>query len=113
MTNTLKFFYNGIKANGGKLQKAHFSDSPLHNRPAGTITIYARDYSRFSAEIREAFTVENDTDSMTDYFENDRIRVEPNYPLYAEVKKAVDAQAAHSKARQERRESLWAKKRAA
>jgi hypothetical protein len=91
MTNTLKFFWNGIKANGGKLQKCFYSNSALLHHPAGTITIYARDYSRFSSEVRSQFIVENDSDIMTDYFEEDRIRVLPDHPLYAQVKAACDA----------------------
>lgn len=96
---TLKFFWNGIKANGGKLQRCHYSDSQLINHPAGTLTIYARDYERFSAEVREHFQVQNDSDSMTDYFENDRIRVAPEHPLYAQVIDALNKQKAHGERR--------------
>ena len=97
----LKFFYNGIKSNGGKLQKAHYTVGNLGERyPENTITIYARDYSRFCADVRANFTVHNDTDSMTDYFDSDRIRVTPDHPLYAQVMVAVQAQEAHSKKRQ-------------
>ena len=39
----LKFFWNGIKENSGKLQRCHYSGSQLISFPAGTITIYARD----------------------------------------------------------------------
>lgn len=85
----LKFFYNGIKGSDGKLQKCYFWES-RGNFPEGTITIYAKEYKRFSAEVREHFTVENNTDSMTDYFEEDRIRVNPSHPLYAQVKAALD-----------------------
>ncbi len=43
----------------------------------------------FPKEIREAFTVENNSDSMTDYFENDSIRLLPGHPLYASAKSAA------------------------
>lgn len=86
---SLKFFYNGIKVNGGKLQKATFDDCPLRSYPNGTITIRAREYSGFSVEIAEAFTIENNTDTQTDYFEKDKIRVVPSHPLYAEVAAAT------------------------
>lgn len=93
MTQTaLKFFYNGIKANGGKLQRCFYSEGALRHSPEGTITIYARDYSRFSAEVRAAFVVENNSDGMTDYFETDSIRVEPTHPLYDLVAAALRAQ---------------------
>lgn len=96
----LRFVWNGIKVGTqGKLQRAQYSDGILCNRPAGTITIYARDYSGFSAEVAEAFTVQNDTDSQTDYFEKDRIRVQPDHPLYDAVKAALEA----GRSRQERR----------
>lgn len=93
MKSTLKFFYNGIKVNGGALQKCSYSISTLISYPAGTITIYGKNYERFSKEIREAFTVENDTDSMTDYFDNDFIRVMPDHPLYSQIVDAHGQQA--------------------
>lgn len=90
------FYWNGIKdAKGDKLQRAHYSAGELYNHPAGTLTIYARDYGRFSAKVRACFAVQNDTDTMTDYFDKDRIRVIPTHPLYPQVKAALDAQNAH------------------
>jgi hypothetical protein len=92
----LRFVWNGIKVGTqGKLQRAQYSDGILCNRPVGTITIYARDYGGFSAEVAAAFTIQNDTDSQTDYFEKDRIRVTPDHPLYAAVKTAMDARRRH------------------
>lgn len=91
----IKFYYNGLKVDGGKLQKAHFSfgNFTIESGIAqDSVTIYARDYSRFTAEVAETFTVKNETDSMTDYFENDRIVVSPSHPLYAQVVAAYDAQ---------------------
>jgi hypothetical protein len=87
--NKLRFFWNGIKGTDGKLQSCFYSDGALLNSPAGTITIYARNYRSFSAEIRESFDVQNDSDMMTDYFEQDRIRVTPEHPLYLQVKIAL------------------------
>ena len=96
---TFKFLWNGIKANNGSLQKASYSQPGSYatwsGLPNGTITIYAKTYSGFSAEVWEAFDVANDSDTMTDYFEKDRIRVKPNHPLYQEVAKALDAQSQH------------------
>lgn len=94
-TNNLKFFWNGIKVKGGKLQRASYSGGAYVKLPAGTITIYAMNYDRFSAEIREAFVVENNSDGQTDYFENDIIRVSVAHPLYKEVAKALVARNAH------------------
>ena len=101
----LKFFWNGIKDSDGKLQGASYSDGQLINHPAGTITIYGKRYRGFSAGIHDAFRVENNTDMQTDYFENDRIRVLPSHPLYAQVKAALQAQIEHN-------EKIYAKRAA-
>lgn len=105
----LKFFYNGIKDNGGKLQKCWYSKGAYINLPEDTITIYAKGYTGLSKGIREAFNVENNSDGMTDYFETDRIRVFPSHPLYAEVHAALLKCNAHGAKRAER----WAAKHAA
>jgi hypothetical protein len=102
----LKFFYNGIKENGGKLQKAHYYKGGYVSLPEGTITIYARDYCRFSSEIQESFPVQNDTDSMTDYFCKDIIRVLPDNKFYNQVLAAYNKQ-------QEHIEKIYGKKEAA
>ena len=115
--SNLKFYYNGIKANGGKIELCSYSDGPLLNSPAGTLTIYksTRNYaaSRFSAAVAEAFSIENDTDSQTDYFESDRIRVLPSHPLYAQVKAACAAQRAKFEAAQAKRDAKYAAARKA
>ncbi len=111
MTATFKFFWNGIKVNNGPLQKASFSIGNTLNHPQGTITIYAKNYRRFSAEAWEAFDVQNDSDSMTDYFESDRIRVRPDHPFYAQALKAVHASDAHHSKMRAKREERWAQRR--
>jgi hypothetical protein len=88
----IKFMWNGIKVDG-KLYRAHFSDGVLKNHPEGTITVYCKDYDRFP-DVEE-LTVHNDSDSMTDYFEKDRIRIEPTNKFYAQVLESVKAQSAH------------------
>ena len=93
ITDAPLFYWNGIKdAKGDKLQKAHYSMGQLRNHPEGSITIYARDYCRFSSKVNACFAVQNDSDMMVDYFESDRIRVIPAHPLYTAVKAAYDAQ---------------------
>jgi hypothetical protein len=101
----LKFFYNGIKENGGKLQKAHYSKGGWMSFPEEMITIYARDYKHFSPEIQESFPVQNDTDSMTDYFCKDTIRVLPDNKFYNEVLEAYVAQQEHRKKMRNKREA--------
>ena len=104
---TFKFFWNGIKVDGGKLQKASFSMPGSYaawsGLPDGTVTIYAKHYSGFSAEVWEAFDVRNDSDGMIDYFETDRIRVKPNHPFYAQVVAAVKASDEHHAQAQSKR----------
>lgn len=91
------FYWNGIKDDkGGKLQKCFYSDGPLRGFPEGTITIYARDYRHFSKLVHECFEVHNATDTMTDYFDDDVIRVIPAHPLYAAVKAAHAQGEAHN-----------------
>lgn len=94
----MKFLWNGIKSNG-KLHRAWYSDGRLIGYPLGTLTIYAKDYSGFNAEIRAAFDVQNATDYLTDYFEKDKIRILPNHPLHATIAALIAA----NKARDEKR----------
>jgi hypothetical protein len=108
---TLKFFWNGIKVNGGKLQTASYSTGRLIGYPEGTITIYAKSYRRFTAEVGEALHVQNDSDAMTDYFETDRIRVTPDHALYQMVLKAAQANEAHFDKMQAKRETARAARR--
>ena len=82
-TNTIRFFYNGIKASDGKLQKCHYSIGNLRNFAEDTLSVYGKNYRSFSREIREALKVTNDSDSQQDYFANDIIRLESTHPLYA------------------------------
>jgi len=96
-TGTLKFFYNGIKANGGKLQKVWYNLGNTIDYPGkSTITIDKSDYVRFSPEVHEAFKVENNSEMMTDYFEQDRICVTAEHELYAEVLEAATKAKVHS-----------------
>ena len=105
---TFKFFWNGIKVDGGKLQKASFSMPGSYatwsGLPDGTVTIYAKHYTGFSAEVWEAFDVRNESDGMTDYFETDRIRVKPDHPLFAQVVAAVKASDEHHSKLQAKRD---------
>lgn len=78
-----KFMYNGIKIDG-VLHKGSYSGGSLRGYPEGTITIYA---NRRFPKMAD-FEIQNDTDTQTDYFDDDKIRVTPDHPAYAEVKAA-------------------------
>ena len=45
----------------------------------------------------------NDSDSMTDYFDNDKILVLPVHPLFPKVKAAYEAMQAHQDRRYAKR----------
>lgn len=84
------FYYNGIKdKKGEKLQKCSYSSSSLRGYPAGSVSIYARDYGGFSAKVRECFAIKNNSDYQVDYFDKDSIVVIPAHPLYPAVKAAM------------------------
>ena len=97
----VKFLYNGIKVDG-KLYKAWYSLGKYRNYPEGTITIYARDYESFPKI--DGLNIENNTDLMTDYFENDRIRVTPDNKWYPQVLEAYNKQQAKRAKRGQKRE---------
>ena len=90
-----KFMWNGIKVDG-KLHRCWYSTGELINYPEGTVTIYGKEYYPGIPQI-DGLQIHNDSDSMTDYFEKDRIRVEPTNPHYAAVIEAVKKQTAHQK----------------
>lgn len=92
----VKFCYNGLKVDGA-LYRCRYYDGQYTDAsgiPAGTITIYRRDYGR-TPDI-DGLTIHNETDTMTDYFETDRIMVFPDSPFYDEVKEACRAAKIHN-----------------
>ena len=82
MTTAIKFqkFY---VTNGTHKARVHYSNSTLTNGRT-CVTIYAKDYTNALNEIfSEGY--ENDTDSMTDYFDKGRVRIYPDSPFYAQA----------------------------
>lgn len=71
MTNEIKFLFNGIKIEG-KLVKGYYSKENYLNGAVGCFYVKSW-FSGQSELLRKYFTVKNDTDIMTDYFENDSI----------------------------------------
>lgn len=83
MTESIKFFWNGIKINGEKkLIKCFYS---LDNNRDGTpeVSISA---DRLPGDL---FAVSNDTDLYIDYFDNDRARLTAEHPLYKYARRAA------------------------
>lgn len=75
MTENIKFYWNGIKVDGGKLTKCYF----WTDDKTGAVTISARDYDHLP---RDLFDVKNETDLYTDYFDDDRATLDPSHPLH-------------------------------
>jgi hypothetical protein len=95
----VKFMWNGIKVDD-TLYRAHYSCGPYTTNsglPEGTITVYAKDYK--SLPQIEGLQIENDSDSMTDYFETDRLRIKPDSKYYNEAKAAYDKMNEHNEKR--------------
>jgi len=85
--NHIKFYYNGLKVDGGDLVKVYY-----YIRENQTICISARDYDNLP---RDLFDVENDTDYYTDYFDNDSAEVTPDHPLYKYIRYNAKKAKAH------------------
>lgn len=85
--SNIKVLKHGLRVDG-KYIPCWYSDSELiGNYPKGTVTVYASSYcDKLPADLRP----ENDTDTMTDYFEKDRARIYPNHPLYADIVKRIE-----------------------
>lgn len=80
MTNSIKFYYNGIRVNGEKtLIKCSYS-LDNHRDYDECVTLYADSYS--DKLPRDLFEVVNESDSYTDYFEDDHATLTPEHPLY-------------------------------
>lgn len=93
---TVKFVWNGIKIDG-EFFKGHYYSGPYTEAsklPDKTITIYIHGYKSLP-EI-DGLNVENDSDIMTDYFEEDRVRIFPNTQYYEDACKAAKACEIHS-----------------
>ena len=96
---TVKFMWNGIKVDG-VLYRAHYSIgnyTASSGIPADTITVYAKDYKSFP-QI-DGLQIKNDSDIMTDYFENDRIRIYTDNKYYSEAKTAYEKMTEHDERR--------------
>ena len=69
----IKIYWNGMKIDG-KLTRCYY-----YKHDDDSISVSARDYEDLP---RDLFTVKNNTDLYTDYFDNDRTNVGPDHPLY-------------------------------
>lgn len=80
MTNSIRFYWNGIRINGEKsLIKCSYS-LDNHSEHKECVSIYAHSYG--AALPRDLFEVCNESDSYTDYFDTDHAVLTPEHPLY-------------------------------
>lgn len=68
----VKIYYNGIRLDGELTRCTYYIDGDA-------VTIYARDYKDLP---RDLLPVVNESDSYTDYFEEDRATIGPDHPLW-------------------------------
>lgn len=87
----MKLLKKGIRDDQGQYFPVFYCNGQIYVEGAlkDCITIYSRTYKRFSDDIRQHFIVENDSDSMTDYFEKDRIRIFPDSPHFATLQNLI------------------------
>jgi len=95
-TGEVKFMYNGIKIDG-ELFSGWYSKGKYRDLPAGTICIYARNYKHFPKIA--GLNVVNNTETMIDYFEKDRIYVTPSNKHYEAVNAAYEKAEARDRKR--------------
>lgn len=97
MTNTIKFYHNGLKINGGKLQACAYCKgkfSKTSGIPEESIVVY-KCYTKlqynglFSKEVSEFFIVLNEN-PLIGVKGSDTFLVFPEHPSYPEVLKAFE-----------------------
>ena len=87
MENEIKVVFNGIKLNG-KLEKAMISPY-FEKGELKYISVYKDGCYRFSDGIHSIFKVKNNSDTLTDYFEKDSIRIEKDNQYFKDFVKAA------------------------
>ena len=92
ITSKVKFqkFYvtNGIE----KARVFYSLDNRTDGRPC--VTIYDKDYGHALGRIFSGDEYQNDTDTMTDYFDKGTVRLFEGHPLYAAARQRAEAIAA-------------------
>lgn len=100
----------GLKFDG-KLVKCYVSYGTMRDG-SKQFTIYANDYG---IRLPQVEGWENDTDSMTDYFDKDKIRVSRQSPFYrawvGELRRKRNIDRARFRAQQNKRQAKWAARR--
>lgn len=76
----IRFYWNGLKVNGEFLKCSILADAD-----GQAVTIYGH----YTHLPREFFEVANNSDSMTDYYEDDRATINEDHPLYCFARHAA------------------------
>lgn len=86
--NQIKFMKHYV-TDGQQKTRVWYSHSDAARTYDGRecVTIYAKDYKRGCLGMLNAIglSVKNDSDSQTDYFEQDSVRIFADHPKYTEV----------------------------
>lgn len=92
--HNIKFIWNGIKIDGQLYKGNYYSGTYIDTSklPEGTITIHM---DRSNTPRIESLEIENNSDSMTDYFETDTVRIKPDSIYYASAVTAANAYEIH------------------
>lgn len=110
ITPKIKAQAHGLKFDG-VLVKCYVSYGTMRNG-SKEFTIYANDYG---VRLPRVNGWENDTDSMTDYFDKDKIRVSRQSPFYrewiGELRRKRNIDRARFRAQQDKRQAKWAARR--
>jgi hypothetical protein len=86
--NAVKFNKHHVTDGATKAKVFYSLDNHVSMLP--TVTIYAKDYSRALGKlISDAY--KNDTDSLTDYFDEGRVVLQEGHPLYAAARERAVA----------------------
>jgi hypothetical protein len=82
--------YNVSNTINGKKARIFYSTSArTDGREA--VTLYHKDYSDALYQVFGSEIYKNDTDTMTDYFDQGRVVIFSDHPLYAQAKARADA----------------------
>ena len=76
----IKFMKHYV-TNGTDKARVYYSKAVLTNG-RDCVTLYAKDYSDNLSKIFSANEYENDSDSLSDYFEKGRVRIYSDNPLF-------------------------------
>lgn len=88
MAQSIKINTKFISVNGQRAGVSYAAGPWVPGVNPDLIKIRPR-HAFFPASFREAFDIKNNSDSMTDYFEKDCIRILPSHPLYQQIKLAA------------------------